>query len=63
MFFYSWTNNVFSDPTANGNIDNRADDVNYNDQDDGGQPIGLSTSWAAAGASTGKFRVILKHPA
>ncbi len=44
MFFFAWTNNVFSDPAGNGNVDNRADDVNYNDEDDNGQPIGLSTS-------------------
>lgn len=61
MFFYAWTNNVFADPAGNGNIDNRADDVNYNDEDVNSRPIGLSTSWTTAGASTGKFRVVLKH--
>lgn len=61
MFFFSWTNNVFSDPAGNGNIDNRADGVNYNDEDDNGQPIGLSTSWTTAGAASGEFRVVLKH--
>jgi hypothetical protein len=25
MFFFSWTNNVFSDPAGDGNIDNRND--------------------------------------
>jgi hypothetical protein len=61
MFFFSWTNNVFSDPAGNGNIDNRADAVNYNDEDDNGLPLGISTSWTTSGASSGKFRVILKH--
>jgi hypothetical protein len=61
MFFFSWTNNVFSDPAGNGNIDNRTDDVNYNDEDDNGQPIGLNTSWTTAAASSGQFRVVLKH--
>jgi hypothetical protein len=61
MFFFSWTNNVFSDPAGNGNIDNRADDVNYADEDENGQPLGLETSWTTAAASTGKFRVVLKH--
>lgn len=61
MLFFSWTNNVFSDPAGNGNIDNRTDEVNYSDEDDNGQPIGLSTSWATAAASSGKFRVVLKH--
>ncbi len=61
MLFFSWTNNVFSDPAGNGNIDNRADDVNYNDEDVNSQPLGLSTSWTTAGVSSGKFRVVLKH--
>ena len=61
MFYFSWTNNVFSDPAGNGNIDNRADDVNYNDEDGNGQPLGLSTSWTTAAASSGTFRVMLKH--
>jgi hypothetical protein len=61
MFFFSWTNNVFSDPTGNGNVDNRDEDVNYNDEDVNGQPIGLETSWTTATASSGKFQVVLKH--
>lgn len=62
MFFFSWTNNVFSDPAGNGNIDNRADDVNYNDTDDTGLPLGLDTSWTTVAASaSGTFRVVLKH--
>lgn len=62
MFFFSWTNNVFSNPTGNGNVDNRADAVNYEDEDKNGLPIGLSTSWTAAdAAATGKFQVLLKH--
>jgi hypothetical protein len=62
LFFFSWTNNVFSNPAGNGNIDNRADAVNYNDQDENGRPLGLITSWtSASAASSGKFRVMLKH--
>jgi len=62
MFFYSWINNVFSDPAGNGNIDNRADDVNYNDEDDNGLPLGLNTTWITLGsAASGTFRIILKH--
>lgn len=65
MFFFSWTNNVFSNPAGNGNIDNRADAVNYNDRDSRGFPLGLSTTWTAArpetGALSGRFRVMLKH--
>ena len=62
MFFFAWTNNVFSDPAGNGNVDNRADDVNYNDDDDNGLPLGLSTSWTSAASTVaGTFNVILKH--
>lgn len=61
MFFFSWTNNLFNDPLGNGNIDNRADAVNYEDTDKGGLPIGLETSWSTGEMSSGKFRVVLKH--
>jgi hypothetical protein len=61
MFFFSWTGNVFSDPGGNGNIDNRADAVNYNDEDGNGHPLGVSTSWTTSTASSGNFRVVLKH--
>lgn len=61
MFFFSWTNNVFSNPTGNGNIDNRSDGVNYTDEDENGLPLGLKTSWTTGAISTGVFRVILKH--
>lgn len=61
MFFFSWTNNVFSSPAGNGNIDNRADEVNYEDEDGNGLPLGLTTSWTTASTSSGTFRIILKH--
>lgn len=61
LFFFSWTNNIFSDPMGNGNVDNRSDPVNYNDLDDEGLPLGLSTTWATSTASSGTFRVLLKH--
>lgn len=62
MFFFAWTGNVFQTPTGDGNIDNRSDNVSYVDLDTTGQPIGLITTWTAAGATaTGTFRVILKH--
>lgn len=62
MFFFAWTNNVFSDPSGDGNIDTRADDVNYNDTDDNGLPLGLDTSWTTVAASaSGTFRIVLKH--
>lgn len=62
MIFFSFTADIFSDPTGDGNIDNRADDINYNDQDMDGNPIGLSTDWTAGSASSdGSFRIVLKH--
>ena len=62
MIFFAFTNDIFQDPAGNGNADNRSDAINYNDQDSNGQPLGLSTDWVtAAAATTGTFRVILKH--
>ena len=62
MLFFSW-NGGFSNPAGNGNIDNRADAVNYQDNDVNGLPLGLSTSWTtvATGASDLTFRILLKH--
>ncbi|MEL6390819.1 MAG: hypothetical protein AAFQ02_11725 [Bacteroidota bacterium] len=61
QFFFSFTDGIFSDPTGDGNRDNRADALNYNDFDGGGLPLGLSTNWTAGTAATGEFNVILKH--
>lgn len=62
IFFFGWTNNVFYNPTGNGNIDNRSDGINYNDSDENGLPIGLSTNWSTSvNTASGKFRVMLKH--
>jgi len=63
MFFYAFTDGIFSDPTGDGNVDNRADPLNYNDQDANGQPVGLSTTWTAGGHTDapGEFNVVLKH--
>ncbi len=61
MFFFSWTEGAFSNPAGNGNADNRADAVNYEDMDAGGLPLGLETAWTTGDASNGSFRVILKH--
>lgn len=62
MFFFGWTGAVFQVPSGDGNIDNRADEVDYVDLDAGGLPIGLLTTWTSASATaTGTFRIILKH--
>lgn len=63
MFFFAFTEGIFSNPTGNGNVDNRADDINYNDSDANGNPLGLSSSWTTADVASndGEFQVILKH--
>ncbi|MEP5613756.1 MAG: hypothetical protein ABJP45_16000 [Cyclobacteriaceae bacterium] len=63
MFFFSFTSGVFANPEGDGNVDSRADDVNYTDEDNNGQPVGLSTTWTTsdAASSDGDFRIILKH--
>ncbi len=61
MFFFSWTDGVFSDPSGDGNMDNRTDPVNYLDADINGLPLGLVTGWTTADAMSGTFRVVLKH--
>jgi hypothetical protein len=66
QFFFSFTNNAFSDPTGNGNIDNAidnaSDEINYSDEDVNGNPLGLETSWTTGGSlKTGEFKVRLQH--
>ena len=62
LFFFSWTNNVFSTPSGDGNIDNRADEIDYNDEDSNGLPLGLETRWTTGDVpASGKFSVLLKH--
>lgn len=63
MIFFAFTDDIFGDPTGDGNVDNRSDAINYNDEDDNGFPVGLSTSWTAGAVtqSAGEFRIVLKH--
>lgn len=61
LFFFGWTGNVFSDPGGDGNIDRRDDGIHYDDYDANSLPLGLHTTWTAGTASTGTFRVVLKH--
>lgn len=62
LFLFSWTNNIFSAPSGNGNIDNRADEVIYSDTDSKNLPIGLKTRWTTSGSGkSGSFRIVLKH--
>ena len=63
QFFFSFTENVFANPTGNGNIDAAADSINYNDADENGNPVGLSSTWTTSStASSGaSFTVRLQH--
>jgi hypothetical protein len=61
IFFFGFTDGLFMDPSGDGNIDTRSDDMNYVDLDDNQQPVGLETTWITDEAGTGTFRVILKH--
>lgn len=62
MFFFEFTEGLFSSPEGNGNVDSRDDAVNYLDEDVNGLDLGLVTAWITAGAGeSGEFRVVLKH--
>lgn len=62
MLFFSWDGG-FSNPDGNGNIDNRTDPVNYEDNDANGLPLGLSTTWTTVDVAADEltFRIVLKH--
>jgi hypothetical protein len=62
LFFFAWSNNLFSAPSGNGNFDSRADAIDYDDLDNAGNPIGLKTIWITSlNSGTGTFSVMLKH--
>ncbi len=62
QFFFSFTNNAFTDPTGDGNRDADGGPINYNDEDENNNPVGLSTNWTTGDPITnGSFRVTLKH--
>ena len=69
QFFFSWTNEAFSDPSGNGNIDNAHDPLNYTggatSKDANNRPLGLTTTWTSSSnaVSGSAFRVMLKHQA
>jgi len=63
QFFFSFTEDVFANPTGNGNIDTAADPINYNDQDENGNPVGLSSTWTTSSTTSSgeSFTVMLQH--
>ena len=61
QFFFAFTNDAFTSPAGNGNIDSASDPINYNDSDGNGNSLGLNTSWTTGSSSTGTFTVQLQH--
>ncbi len=62
MFFFAFTEGLFSDPGGDGNADNRPDSIHYLDFDQNSLPLGLETQWTTEQVvSDGTFRVVLKH--
>ena len=61
QFFFAFTNDAFTSPVGNGNIDSASDPINYNDSDGNGNSLGLNTSWTTGSASSGTFTVQLQH--
>ncbi|MEM9847646.1 MAG: GTP cyclohydrolase [Bacteroidota bacterium] len=62
QIFFSFTEGAFTSPTGNGNIDTASDPINYNDTDDNGFPVGLSTTWTTSDTPvTGTFTAKLQH--
>lgn len=63
QFFFSFSNGAFANVAGNGNIDTAADPIAYNDTDENGNPVGLSTTWttSATALAGGTFTVRLQH--
>ncbi|MEQ8472543.1 MAG: hypothetical protein RIC35_15230 [Marinoscillum sp.] len=62
MLFFGFSSDLFESPDGDGNLEDRAASVNYLDQDANNLPLGLITSWIAGdNASSGNFRIVLKH--
>lgn len=67
QFFFSWSDNPFSDPAGDGNIDNPTDPLNYSggptSKDPLGHNLGITTTWTTVASTVagGTFRILLKH--
>lgn len=63
QIFFGFTENAFSNLVGGGNINNSANEISYNDEDDNGDDVGLSTSWETSATATSKgfFTVRLQH--
>jgi hypothetical protein len=63
QIFFSFSNNAYSTPLGNGNIDNASDPLSYNDTDGNGNSVGLSTNWSTSSTQLtgGIFTIRLQH--
>lgn len=63
QFFFSFTEDAFDSPMGDGNIDTASDPVNYDDSDENGNAVGLSTTWTTPVTTVagGSFTVRLQH--
>ena len=62
IFFFSFTDGMFTSPSGDGNVDNREHPINYEDKDSNGFPLGLKTTWETGDAMADMtFNVMLKH--
>jgi hypothetical protein len=71
QLFFRFSTEVFSNPGGTGNIKDENNpsttglgNINYDDEDEEGRPVGLLTTWTTINdiSASGKtFRVLLKH--
>jgi hypothetical protein len=63
QFFFHFSEGLFTNPEGDGNFDNAADPIRYNDNDGNGNPLGLSTTWTTADTHVhdAHFAVKLQH--
>jgi len=63
QFFFTFSNDAFTNPTGNGNIDTASDPIAYDDKDENGIPVGLKTLWTTSSTTLtdGTFTVKLQH--
>ncbi|MEO1626899.1 MAG: T9SS type A sorting domain-containing protein [Bacteroidota bacterium] len=65
LFFFSYTDSLTTSPAGDGNIDNRMDPMDYQDQDGNSLPVGLLTNWETECTEepsiSGSFRVQLQY--
>jgi len=65
LFLFGFVDTTMASPSGSGNINDRSQTINYDDQDSNNRPIGLETSWETTcrdgGDAAGTFRVVLQN--